>query len=186
MRHLTIILILIFLSSCGDKSPIGEEFKMLEKGEVRLDSVLRNHAATALFFLSPECPLCQNYSVTIDRIQKDFSEKNIAFYGVVSGEYYSNSDIKGFLIKYKLDLPVILDPELSLANHYEASITPEAFLIGKNGETMYQGAIDNWAISLGQKRQRITEHYFDNALSAYLIGEAINPKKTEAVGCFIE
>jgi len=165
---------------------MDQEFKMLDERPIRIDSVSSNHAATALFFLSPECPLCHNYSVTVDQIQKNFSEKDVVFYGVVSGEYYSKSDIKGYLIKYKLDLPIILDPGLALANHYKASITPEALLIGKNGETMYQGAIDNWAISLGQKRQRITEHYFDDALSAYLAGEPINPKKTQAVGCFIE
>lgn len=176
----------LILRSCGEQSPLDRKFALLDKTEVRLGTIFKNQAGTVLIFLSPECPLCQNYSVTIDRIQKDFDEKDVAFYGVVSGEYYSDSDIKGFLIKYDLDLPIILDPELALANHYEAEITPEAFLITENGESIYKGAIDNWAISLGQKRQTITERYLENALNAHLTGGEINPKKTQAVGCFIE
>ncbi|MCZ4409205.1 redoxin domain-containing protein [Cryomorphaceae bacterium 1068] len=186
MRRITIILIVLTIISCGTESPLDQKLTMLDKTGVVLDTVFSSHTGTALIFLSPECPLCQNYSVTIDRIQEDFDGKDIAFYGVVSGTYYSDADIKGFLIRYKLDLPVILDPELALANHYEAEITPEAFLIAKNGEPQYQGAIDNWAISLGQKRQTITERYLENALTAHLTGSEINPKKTKAVGCFIE
>jgi thiol-disulfide isomerase/thioredoxin len=178
-------MVLIF-GSCGEQSFLDRKFALIDKTEVGLDTIFANHSGTALIFLSPECPLCQNYSVTIDRIQKDFDEKDVAFYGVVSGEFYSQSDIKGFLIKYDLDLPVILDPDFAIANHYEAEITPEAFLIAENGEAQYQGAIDNWAISLGQKRQTITERYLENALSAHLTGGEINPKKTKAVGCFIE
>ena len=186
MRQAAIILTILILGSCGKKSPLGQKFAMLDKTEVRLDTVLVNHFSNVLFFLSPECPLCQNYSVTIDRIQEDFEKKDVAFYGVVSGLYYSDSEIEGFLIKYDLDLPVILDPEFSLANHYEATTTPEVLVINRNSEALYQGAIDNWAISLGKKRLTITERYLENALSAHLDGEEINPKKTKAVGCFIE
>jgi len=186
MRRMKVILILLILSSCGEQSPLDQKFVLIDKTELVLDTTFTNHSGTALIFLSPECPLCQNYTVTIDRIQKDFDEKDVAFYGVVSGDFYSQSDIKGFLIKYDLDLPIILDPEFKLANYYKAEITPEAFLIAENGESQYQGAIDNWAISLGQKRQTITERYLEDALNAHLTGGEINPKKTKAVGCFIE
>ncbi len=186
MRRMTLILIVLIISSCGEQSPLDRKLALLDQTELVLDTAFANHSGTVLIFLSPECPLCQNYSVTIDRIQKDFDEKDVAFYGIVSGKYYSDSDIKGFLIKYDLDLPIVLDPELALANHYEAEITPEAFLIAENGESKYQGAIDNWAISLGQKRLTITERYLENAVNAHLTGVEINPKKTKAVGCFIE
>jgi thiol-disulfide isomerase/thioredoxin len=186
MRRITLVLIVVILSSCGTDSPLHQKLAMLDKTEIVLDTVFSNHSGTALIFLSPECPLCQNYSVTIDRIQEDFGDKDIAFYGIVSGTYYSDADIKGFLIRYKLDLPIILDPQLALANHYGAEITPEAFLIAESGESIYQGAIDNWAISLGQKRQTITERYLENALNAHLTGDEINPEITKAVGCFIE
>lgn len=138
------------------------------------------------FYLSPECPLCQNYTVSIDAIMSEFSEEDIAFYGIVSGNYYPVNDIKGYLIRYELNLPIILDPEFKMAEYYQAEITPEAHLIDGNGQALYRGAIDNWAISLGQKRLTITEHYLINALTAFKAGLPINPKKTEAIGCFIE
>lgn len=186
MTRAAFILILLISVSCAERAPIGEKFATVDRSEIRLDSALSKNAGIALFFLSPECPLCQNYSVTIDRIQGKFNDDGIAFYGIVSGEYYSESDIKGFLLRYKLDLPILLDPEFKLAEYYGATTTPEVVLIGEGGEGLYQGAIDNWAISLGQKRLTITEHYLEDALSAHLQGEEINPKKTKAVGCFIE
>jgi len=186
MRRLTFVLSVLLFVSCSDEAVLSREFIALNESKVRLDSVFEQHNSTVMIFLSPECPLCQNYSVTIDQLQADFNNENIAFYGVVSGDFYSRSDIEGFLIRYELDLTVLLDPEFKLANHYDASITPEAIVVNEEGKTKYQGAIDNWAISLGKKRLTITEHYLADALKARLEGKKVEPKKTEPVGCFIE
>src|SRR5690349_11754017 len=41
-----------------------------------------------LVLLSPECPLCKNYSVTLNKIQKEFVE-DLNIYGIVPGKAYS-------------------------------------------------------------------------------------------------
>ena len=106
--------------------------------------------------------------------------------GVVSGDFYSVSEVKIFLLKYKMDMPVIMDPEFLLARHYGAEITPEVHLLDREGNAVYRGAIDNWAISLGQKRPKVTRHYLADAVEAHLSGGNIDPAKTDAVGCYIE
>jgi thiol-disulfide isomerase/thioredoxin len=186
MRRLMFLLSVLALISCGKEDILQSEFSTLDGSPLRLDTVFSNSNSAVLIFLSPECPLCQNYTVTINQLQSEFQDEKIAFLGVVSGEFYSTSAIEGFLIRYDLDLPIIMDPELKLANHFDASITPEAFVINQSGETQYRGAIDNWAISLGKKRLTITERYLADAIRARLNGMKIEPKKTEPVGCFIE
>lgn len=153
---------------------------------INLGASLQSNENTVLIFLSPECPLCQNYTTTLKALKNNFESEETEFYGVLSGTYYPINQMNGFLIKYDLDLPIILDPDFALANGLDATITPEVVLLDKAGNVEYQGAIDNWAISLGQKRLKITRHYLKEALVARNTGGVIDPKKTEAVGCFIE
>ena len=111
---------------------------------------------------------------------------SLHFVGVVSGTYYPEEQISRFLVKYDLDLPVLLDPEFKLANAVDAKITPEVFYTAPGGEVLYNGAIDDWAISLGQKRINVQNDYLHDAIVTHQQRKEINPTRTKAVGCFIE
>jgi len=177
---------LLVLTACAGENVLELTYETVSGEEITPDSVLDSHDAVVFYYLSPECPLCQNYTVTMKKIMDDFAGQKIAFYGIVSGTFYPAEDVKGYLLRYELDLPIILDPDFKMAEKYGAEITPEAHLIDSKGRAVYRGAIDNWAISLGQKRLTITEHYLEDALGAYLSDQPINPRKTKAVGCYIE
>src|SRR5690348_6313652 len=43
-------------------------------------------------FLSPECPLCKNYSSTLNTLYQQFSN-DIYFYGVIPGKTYSIKEV---------------------------------------------------------------------------------------------
>lgn len=139
-----------------------------------------------MLFLSPECPLCQNYTLAIRGLEQEFSSNNIPFVGIISGNYYTKEEVRSYKAKYDLEMDMLFDPDFSLSQFYGATITPEAVLIDKKGDLQYRGAIDNWAISLGKKRLNITEHYLTDALNNFLSGNEIDPQETKAVGCFIE
>jgi hypothetical protein len=42
--------------------------------------------AAIFVFLAPDCPLSQNYTLTLNNLAKDFEPKGIGFYGVFSGD----------------------------------------------------------------------------------------------------
>ena len=147
---------------------------------------LSQNKASIIIFLSPDCPICQKYTLTLRNMVQDYEQKNIKVYGVFTGQYFTKKKIKRFNKKYKLNFPVYLDPELDLAKYLSATITPEVFLADSTGEILYSGMIDNWFVRLGVKRQLITERYLSDAISAYLGDEEISVKKTKSVGCFIE
>ncbi len=140
---------------------------------------------TVFVFLSPECPLCRNYSVKIKELIEQHESDSLRFVGVVGGTYYPKLEIKHFLRKYELDLPVLLDPEFKLVNALGATITPEVFFT-EGEKIIYQGAIDDWAISLGQKKLKVQQDYLHDAIVAHQSRQPVDPKKTKAVGCFIE
>ena len=149
-------------------------------------SEIPDHLATVITFLSPECPLSENYTKTLNEIKQEFEAQDIDFVNIFPGSYYSPEKIKAFIQAYNLKQTNLLDQNSLLVQHLRATITPEVFVLNKNGEVVYSGAIDNWAIDLGEKRQVITEFYLKDALYALLQNKKITITKTKAVGCFIE
>jgi len=104
---------------------------------------------------------------------------------VFSFEDDDNNEIDEFVKQYNVKFEVEKDNLYHIADSLNATITPQAFLISPSGEILYSGKIDNWPITLGQKRTVITEHYLQDAIESYLNDKTIEVKKTEAVGCFI-
>lgn len=149
-------------------------------------SQLKKNKASVLIFLSPECPLCQSYSLTLNELQHKFAANNIHFYGLVPDKYFSDADVNAFAKQYKITMPLLRDSEQKITRYTGATITPEVVVVNEKGATVYRGRIDNWAYELGKKRRVITEHELLDVLTAISSGKEIKVKKTKAIGCFIE
>lgn len=141
---------------------------------------------TVFLFLSPECPLCENYSATLKVLRSEFDEEEVAFVGIFSGEWYSKEEITTFLARYQPPVTPILDPGFRLQQFFSATVTPEAVVTNDQGEILYQGKIDNWIVSLGKKRTVVNQYYLRDALRSLLEGRNPEIAKTEPIGCFIE
>ncbi len=141
---------------------------------------------SVIIFLSPSCPMCQNYSLVLNQLNDHYKEKGIAFYGIFSGQERDTLEQKTFAKTYKINFDLLLDEKKQLANNLHATITPEVFLIDTNKEIIYKGSIDNWLIEPGKKRSIVTEHYLEDALWAVTSGNKIKISSTEAKGCLIE
>ncbi len=184
IASITLWILLLLLSGCQTSNWTDLRLNNLLNEPVELAKY--EESQTIFIFLSPECPLCQNYSVKINKLMEQHRSDSLRFVGVVSGTFYPEEQISRFLVKYNLELPVLLDPEFKLAKALNAEITPEVFYTAPGGEVLYRGAIDDWAISLGQKRINVQNDYLHDAIVAQQNRSSIDPKKTKAVGCFIE
>lgn len=149
-------------------------------------SSIRKNKAAVFIFLSPECPLCQSYTLTINNFQKKYQLQNIPFYCVFSGRLYSQKEIADFKIKYKMQTVFIFDEENIISKQFGANVTPEAFVLSSQGNKIYSGSIDNWAYTVGSKRTIITEFYLRDALDAVIKNTPIKVKYVKAVGCLIQ
>jgi peroxiredoxin len=171
----------VSVSVCGQaiilKDVKGKPFALNEKvkGEARV-----------YYFLSPECPLCQSYSLTIRNLYKEFSNRPIEMIGIIPGTDFSTVTISEYEVKYKIPMKLLRDEQLTLVKKYNATITPEVVVIDAAGIVKYQGRIDNWAYELGKKRKVITEHNLRDALHSLLNHQPVRVTKTKAVGCYIE
>ncbi len=139
-----------------------------------------------VLFISPECPLCQSYSLTIRNLASTYQKVGFKFYAIVPGKTYSKKEILAFKHKYQLtDLDFYTDPNFDLAKFVQASITPEVAVFTKNGLKVYQGRIDNWAFELSKKRKVITAFDLADVLEKLYLNQMVKPYKTRAIGCYI-
>jgi len=165
--------------SSQDISAIG--LKDLKNKSTTITSDKKN---LVIMFLGTDCPITQKYITRIRAIVEKF-DATVEFYGVFPSQF-SLKEIKAFQKEYKIDITFLSDYEMKLAKHLGATVTPEVYLIDKDFQIQYQGAIDNWFYELGKSRLNTTEQYLIDALVAIGSGEAPPIKKTEAIGCFIQ
>ncbi len=148
-------------------------------------STIKNSKATVYVFFLTDCPASQNYTLTINKLQKKYSDKNIPFIIIFPDTYSTIDEIKEFKSKYKIQMPIVLDPELSFTKLLPAKVAPQCFVLDNNANILYEGRIDDWYYSPGKKRTVIRSNDLDAALTNYLSGKPIAPAKTTPYGCII-
>lgn len=137
-----------------------------------------------LIFLSPECPLCQSYTLVLNKLYQKYGN-GVRFYGVISGKTYNAAAISSFVKKYKIAFPLFIDKQLALSRYLQATTTPEVILLNNRNELLYRGAIDDRVADIGKQRTRATKDFLRDALDEQLSGERVSLKRTKAIGCYI-
>jgi thiol-disulfide isomerase/thioredoxin len=137
-----------------------------------------------LVFLGTDCPISQKYMHTLRSLHETHAS-GIRFIGIIP-ENFSEEKIITFKDTYSVPFQLVRDLENQFAITLDASVTPEAFLLNKNGDLLYEGAIDNWFFALGRNRLKASEHYLEDAIKSVTSGTKIDTPQTKAVGCFIE
>lgn len=139
----------------------------------------------AIVFVAPQCPISEAILLNLNQISEEYDSNQVAIKLVVPGELYTRSEIDSFVEVNKIKHKVIIDSQAVLVKKYNATITPEVFLIS-GSQIIYSGAIDDRALDNEIIRQSATENYLRDAIKLTLKGEELKVKKTKAVGCYIE
>lgn len=179
MRYLICIFFIICAVSCN---PTSEQFHSLSEIEYVKPTKL-----SLFVFMSPECPLCENYTKDFTEMRQAYHKDSLNIYGVFSGEkLYTEKQILKFKSKYKLDMDFVLDKDYKIARYFNAEVTPECFLVDTDGTIVYSGKLDNWLGKLGRRRQYVSQYYVKDAIHSVLNGEPVKIKHTEAIGCLLQ
>lgn len=186
MKKVIVAFLIFSFFSCKNESKTQKEFTTSANETITIFRSEISPKASVFIFLSPECPLCQNYSKVLNELYKKYSVENIQFYGVASGSTYSVDEVESYRTSYEISFPIIMDIEYQFAHLFGASKTPQVFVLDEKKEIIYNGAIDNWAFALGKKRQVVTEHYLSDVLEAIVSNQQIKVAQTETIGCIIE
>lgn len=188
LHSLLAFILLVFLSSSGtyaQQIDIKKDYNLkLVHGKGAANPDLTANISVIIFY-SPQCPICLSMTKAVNELMAAYGDR-ANFILVYPGSYYSSATIRKFHKKYKVPVTAYKDESKSLTDALQATITPQAFVVNKQGRIMYKGKINNQYEDIGKRRNVVTEHYLRNALESVLKGEEPATQFTEAVGCFIE
>ena len=120
-----------------------------------------------LFFLTPDCPIANQYAPEIRRIC-DASNRRVR---TVSSVYADRSLTADSVRKHSREFhgshyPAILDSDYSLVAAAGATVSSETAVFSSGGKLEYRGRIDDFNAALGTPRQHATQHDLRDTLDA--------------------
>jgi thiol-disulfide isomerase/thioredoxin len=143
-------------------------------------------AATLLIFVTTDCPISNRAAPEVNRIAREYGQRNIACYVVQTDRALTLGEAKSHAKQYGFTCPVLLDKKHDLVRLAGASVTPEAAIISPSGQVLYRGRIDDTYASLGRPRLKPTRRDLRLALDAVCAGKPVAVARTTALGCYIE
>ncbi|MGY8646538.1 MAG: redoxin domain-containing protein [Verrucomicrobiales bacterium] len=179
-------IIIVMLSLAPAHLPGAEtEAVRLKDLSGKMVEPLANHGqkVTVLFFLTTECPIGNRYAPEITRIVQHYKDQGVTCHAIYAHE--TSVEITKHQREYKLSVGALLDPELNLAKLTGATVTPEACILGPDGEILYRGRIDDRAVKYGTVRLEPRVRDLRLALDAVLAGKPVAKKFTQPIGCYI-
>ncbi|MES2133828.1 MAG: redoxin domain-containing protein [Bacteroidota bacterium] len=141
-------------------------------------------SVTVFVFLSETCPICKSYTLPLKTLYKTYKDKPLKFIGVFPNYYSTQQEIAEFKKTYAIPFELIKD-DGTLTKKFNATVTPQAFVLNSKGEIVYSGRIDNSFYAIGKRRTTITSNDLDNAIKHLLAKDLVTTPSTEAVGCII-
>jgi hypothetical protein len=182
--YLLLFIILSHAIVAQTNNPIFKKTKIEDSDTTTINMAQHVHNKPFIIvLLSPECPIAQKYMPILRGMTNLYT--SIEFYQVFT-KWDDWDSIQAFKKEYPLSITALKDKTGQLVKNINAKATPEVFFFNEHYVLLYRGAIDNWFFNLGKHRQEATECYLEEAINAYLKGEKIKIKKTNAVGCIIE
>jgi len=141
----------------------------------------KDSKAAVIIFIATRCPVSNAYNQRMADLYKTFKDKGFAFLGINSNETESVEEVKEHAQKNGLSFPILKDVGNIVADRYEASVTPEVYVLDKNQKVLYHGRIDD-----SRREDQVTSSDLSNALIEILSGKDVTAKVTKAFGCTIK
>jgi peroxiredoxin len=163
----------------GDKA---KDFKVINfDGKTYQLSEQKDASAIVIMFWSTECPFVQAYNDRIVSLVSSYQSKNIVFWGINSNNTESIDRIKEHYSDKKYNFPMLKDMNNTIADMFEATRTPEVFVLDKNLTVLYHGRIDDSRVP-----EEVKSSDLKDALDDILAGKEIASKITKQFGCTIK
>ena len=141
----------------------------------------KDSKAIVIIFVATECPVSNAYNSRMEELFKEYSSKGISFLGINSNKAESVVDMKEHAEENGLTFTILKDKNNVIADEFDASVTPEVYVLNGDYEILYHGRIDN-----SKKESDVETQDLKNALNEILAGKDVTNKATKAFGCSIK
>jgi hypothetical protein len=135
-----------------------------------------------IVFLKPGCPLADKYLPKLNRLSETLRDKGVPIIVVALGK---NESVQTWISNRKADFLVVSDPTGEWLRHFEAEVSPEAFILDHSFEMVYRGMIDDQYLPGGIVKESPNSTPFRDTLEKVAAGNYVRPYYTSAQGCFL-
>jgi peroxiredoxin len=141
----------------------------------------KDSKAVVIIFIATRCPVSNGYNERMEKLFEDYKDKNVTFLGINSNKQESVDEIAEHAKKNDLHFTILKDPGNKIADEFEASFTPEIYVLNSNFEILYHGRIDD-----SRRGDNIQHQDLRNALNEILADKKVSFQETKAFGCTIK
>ena len=141
---------------------------------------LRGYVAVITFW-SADCAWSRRADVLLVYRQLTWEAKGVRIVGVASNANESESQIRYEIENRHVRYPVAIDYDARTADLYRAEVTPQFFVLDRQGLVRYVGALDD----ASEQSRDAKQYYLDKAVSALLANGTPDPAHTPPFGCSI-
>ncbi|UPT72728.1 MAG: thioredoxin family protein [Elusimicrobiota bacterium] len=137
------------------------------------------------------CPFVKKHygSNNMQSLQKKYGKKGVVWYSIISSkegkEGYLTPEQAKAELKGMGSKAILLDPKGDVGRLYQAKTTPHMFVIGKKGELLYMGGIDDNA-SADPEDIKTAKNYVAAALDETLAGKPVSASSSRPYGCSVK
>jgi peroxiredoxin len=168
-----------FIYAGGEKI---NDFKLKDyNGKEHNLSDFKNSKAIVVIFVATQCPVSNAYNERMAALYNDYKNNGIQFVGINSNKQESVDEIKQHANEHKLDFVILKDDNNIIADKFQASVTPEVYVLNKDFEILYHGRIDD-----SRREEDVKTKDLRKALDEILTGKKVETTSTKAFGCTIK
>lgn len=182
------------LAHCG-KCGVGEEahadhaahmapdFELADQnGEVHKLSDYHGKIVV-LEWTNPTCPFVKRHydADTMTNLAAKYGE-DVVWFAIDSSNFVTAESATKWAKTEDIGYPILLDASGEVGHMYEAKTTPHMFVIGTEGEVLYNGAIDDDATGKSDD----AKNYVDAAIASALAGQPVETPQTKPYGCSVK
>jgi len=140
-----------------------------------------------------DCPYTHKHyaSGNMQKLQKEWTGKGVVWFTVISSapgkQGYVTANDENAYVKQVGASPtaVLLDPKGDLGRLYDAKTTPQMFIINREGNLIYDGAIDSKPTSDQADIAKAT-NYVQAALAEATAGKSVATPVSRPYGCSVK
>lgn len=165
---------------------IPEQLKFTDiRSEEHAPFANKETKAIVLVFIATDCPIANYFQPTLTELATISAPDDVSFFLVHSDPDVEMEAATQHAADFSISAPVVLDNNQSIAKMLNAKVTPEAFVIDREGTIRYRGRINDLYADFGKRRAKATTHDLRDAIEAIVHGKAVVTFETKAIGCYI-
>lgn len=179
-------LTIIFTVSLFADSPTGitraENFKLKDyNGKEYQLTDFKESKAIVIMFIATQCPVSNAYNERMAQLNKDYKNKGITLIGINSNKQEYVAEIKVHAKENDLGFVILKDEKNIIADKFNATVTPEVYVLNQNLEILYHGRIDD-----SRDNEKVKSNDLRKVLDEILSGKKVTTTQTKAFGCTIK